>query len=321
VKTLFSLLVFCGAVTGCAACSKGGGGGGSAADANAGPNTSAAGDLSPPEIKIKVEEGGTDSGVLNATPTPTASVAKAVNPENLPAYSGPTGSVEGVITITGEEAPKTPADFSRCPEAEKTWGRKFREGVLGPKGERPLADAIVVVTGYKGFYVKEKDEAEEVRIERCAYTARTATMTFGQRLEVKNLSKEFWTPVLEPGSNMVLMMAPPQGDAVKIYPKKPGHYLLVDRDRKFAFVDVYTFLHPLHAVTSTAGFYRIDGIPVGKLKVSTTHPQIDATAESEVEIKAGQVAKIDLTLDNKARPDAGAPKDAGADAPYHPVLR
>jgi len=148
-------------------------------------------------------------------------------------------------------------------------------------------------------------------------------MTFGQRIEVKNLSRDFWTPVLEPGTNMVLMMAPPNGgDPAKIYPKKPGHYVLLDRDRKYAVVDVYTFLHPLHASTDTAGHFRIDGLPVGKLKLSTMHPQIaESTAEQEITVEAGVVQKVDLVLKNVNR-DAGA-ADAGpaSDAGYRPPVR
>jgi hypothetical protein len=247
-----------------------------------------------------------------------------VNPEKLPPYAGPTGSIEGTISVTGDPALPLERDFGRCPDGEKIYGRAFREGPkVGDKGARALADAVVVVTGYHGFFIPEKHEAKELRIEGCGYTTRTATMTFGQRIEVKNLSRDFWTPVLEPGTNMVLMMAPPNGgDPAKIYPKKPGHYLLLDRDRKYAVVDVYTFLHPLHASTDTAGHFRIDGLPVGKLKLSTMHPQIaDSTAEQEITVEAGVVQKVDLTLKNVNR-DAGAPVDAGApDAPYRPPVR
>src|SRR5689334_21958384 len=63
-----------------------------------------------------------EGGVLNATPNPTASVAAAVNPQNLPAYSGPTGSVEGTVTVTGDPPAKEALDFSRCPDASKAWG-------------------------------------------------------------------------------------------------------------------------------------------------------------------------------------------------------
>jgi hypothetical protein len=259
-----------------------------------------------------------DGGTLNATPVPTASVAAMVNPDKLPEYSGPTGSIEGTITVTGDPAPVKHADFSRCPDAEKMWGHTFREGPPGPNGARPLADAIVVVTGYKGFYLPETKEAKEVRIEGCTTNTRTLTLTYGERIDVKNTSKDFWTPVLEPGSTMVLMMATPGGDPAKIYPKKPGHYLLSDRDRKYAVVDVYAFLHPLHTASSITGVYRIDGVPVGKLKVSSTHPQIDSNAEADVTVAAGVVHKVDLVLKNVNK-DAGPP--AAPDAAAAPPLR
>lgn len=297
-------------VAGCEDCSKGGGGAGDAAEGGASITLDAA--------------SSTDGGVINVTPVPTASVAAMLNPEKLPAYTGPTGSIEGTISVTGEPPLALDRDFGKCPDGVKTFGRAFREGPpMGEKGARALADAVVVVTGYRGFYIPEKHEAKELRIEGCGYTTRTATMTFGQRIEVKNLTRDFWTPVLEPGTNMVLMMAPPNGgDPAKIYPKKPGHYVLLDRDRKYVVVDVYTFLHPLHASTDTAGHFRIDGLPAGKLKLSTMHPQIaDSAAEQEITVEAGVVQKIELLLKNVNR-DAGAPGAApAADTGYRPPVR
>ncbi|HSO40944.1 MAG TPA: hypothetical protein VLT33_50805 [Labilithrix sp.] len=290
---------------GCADCSKGGGE----------PAPDAANAAATMDAEAR------EAGVINVTPVPTAAVMDMLNPEKLPPYAGPTGSVEGTITVTGDHPFPATGDFSKCLDAEKAWGRAFREGPpVGDKGARALADAVVVVTGYHGFFVPEKAEAKEVRIEGCAYTSLTATMTFGQRIEVKNLSTTFWTPMLEPGANLVMMMATPNGDPAKIYPKKPGHYLLMDRDRKYAVVDVYTFLHPLHASTDLLGHYRIDGLPVGKLTVSTMHPRIGTTAESELVVQAGVVAKVDLNLKNVNK-DAGAPLEAGADSGvFHPVL-
>lgn len=258
-----------------------------------------------------------DAAPINVTPLPTASIAKMVNPQNLPAYAGPTGSVEGTIYVTGDPAPETPADFNRCPDAVKSYGHAFREGeAKTPGGPRWLADAVVAVTGYGNFYVQEKDEAEEITIEGCGLSRRTVTMTFGQRLEVKNLTKEFWTPKLDPPQTSVMMMAPPNGDAVKLYPKQPGHYHIIDHDRKWLVDDLYAFLHPLHTSTKVGGTYRIDGVPVGKVKVNTSHPKIrDAEASKEVEIQEGVVAKVDLTLDHKPPADAGGPRPDAAPEP------
>jgi hypothetical protein len=275
---------------------------------NPGSNTTSSSDAAPSATAVA------DAEALNVLPIPAASVAKMVNPDGLPAYAGPTGSVEGTITVVGDPAPSVSASFSMCPEAEKSHGHAFREGVPAKPGDpRWLADAVVAVTGYGKFFIPEKAEAKTVEIRGCSLTTRTVTMTFGQRLEVKNLTRDFWTPKLEPAQSSVLMMATPGGDPVKLYPKKPGHYRLVDHDRKYAVEDLYAFLHPLHTSTAIGGTYRIDGVPVGKVTVNTSHPQIpDATASRDVTIREGVVTHVDLTLSYKA-PDAGAP--ASDDAP------
>ena len=262
------------------------------------------------------EDAGTaaEGGVLNVTPVPTASVARMVNPENLPAYSGPTGSVEGTIYVIGEPPRQTDSDFRGCPDARALYGHSFREGPMAAsadKTKRPLMDAIVGVTGYPGF-LPEKNDAEQVVIEGCGYTKRTVTMTFGQRLEVKNESKDFWTPMLEPDPNLVMMMAPPKGDPAKIYPKKPGHYLIVDHDRKYVSVDLYVFLFPLHTSSDQLGHYRIDGVPANtKVKLSARHPQIDAEQEQEVTVENGVVKSFDFVLKNAPRDAGPAPSATG----------
>jgi hypothetical protein len=255
-----------------------------------------------------------DAGPLVAIPMPTASVAALVNPQSLPAYDDETGSVEGTIFVTGATPTATPADFSKCPAAEAEYGHAYREGAAKtPGGPRPLADAIVAITGYSGFFVRETAEVKPVTIVDCGFSARTATMTLGQRLEVKNLTREYFTPLIEPAPNFVVMMAPPFGDAVKIYPKKPGRYRLLDRDRKYVVADLFVFLHPLHGVSDLSGSYRIDGIPVGKVTVNTSHPQIPSSeASRDVEIKAGAAAHVDLTLESRAT-EVRVVTDAGAD--------
>ncbi|MCL2723743.1 MAG: hypothetical protein FWD69_04840 [Polyangiaceae bacterium] len=286
-------------------------------DANVAP-ASDAGVTSP----APAAKAATDAGVINATALPAASIAAMVNPSNLPAYAGATGSIEGTIWVTGDAAPTTPADFAKCPEAASIWGHAFREGAppaagAPAPGARPLADAIVVVTGYQGFYVPEKNEAKEVVIDHCGYRQRTVTLTFGQRLEVRNLSREFWTPKLEPGANQVMMMAAPKGDPVRIYPTKPGHWLLTDAGRGYAVVDVYAFLHPLHTSTDAAGHYRIEGVPLGKVTVNTTHPHIPNSAGVDIDIQANVVHKVDLVLHNEIKKDAAAPHP-DATAPTKP---
>lgn len=262
------------------------------------------------------------SGPVNALPIPTASVAAAVNPDKLPAYDGKTGSVEGTISVVGDDAPETPANFKACPGGEQDYGRAFRVGASTSSG-RALADAIVAVIGYEGFYVPARGEAITARIVGCGFEQRTITLTFGQRLELLNRSQDVILPVLEPSPRPVVMAAIPGGDAVKLYLPKPGRYRLTSHQRPWMTADVYAFKHPLHGVTRADGTYRIDHVPVGKLRVGATHPAFEGDAMKEVEIHPNVVARVDLVLTH-ARREAGAPPaDAGpADAgPNRPILR
>jgi hypothetical protein len=251
-------------------------------------------------------------------PIPRPSVDGVLNPGGLPAYDGPTGSVEGTIRVEGPPAPEVPANVSRCPAALDTYGKLFRAGPpASPNGPRPLADAVVVVTGYSGFYVKEKNDAVHVTISaQCAYPSRTIALTYGQSLEISNQTGLLFAPLLEQGNSPAVMVAPPHenGEAVKIYPVQAGYFALTDRLEPFVHEDLYVFRHPLHAVTDTAGHYRIDGLPVGKLKVGVHHPTVDADAQAPVDVVAGVVQQVDLTLTYKPKPKAKA-DDAGLTPP------
>lgn len=263
-----------------------------------------------------------DAGVLNASTVPTALVQKYVNPQNLPAYKGPVGSIEGFVRKVGPPAPKlglSSATFVGCPTAEDEYGAAFREGPPDAAGRRPLLDAIVAVrpaAPSQTYFIPEKDEAVTLNIVGCGYERRTVVMTFGQRLEVKNLTKEYWVPELDPKVGVAMMMAPPNGgDPVKLYPKQPGRYHLVDHDRRYVIDDLLVALSPLHAVTDQNGHYRIDGVPVGAMKIQAQHPQIpNVLATTDVEVKENVVTTVDLTM-NYAPAE---PKDAGDEGGFRP---
>ncbi len=154
--------------------------------------------------------------------------------------------------------------------------------------------------------MKNASQSKLITIEGCGYTQRTITVTFGQRIDVKNLSKDFWSPVLEPNASSVLMMALPNGEPTKLYPKKPGHWLLLYHDRKYVVVDVYAFLQPLHTATDINGHFRIDGVPVGRLSVGVMHPRFNAVAKVDVDVKPGVVARADVALVHRHVDGGGA---------------
>lgn len=266
--------------------------------------------------------GSASSAAPPSFPIPSASVDYVLNPQSLPVYDGPTGSVEGTIRVNGPPAPPVHVDTSKCPPALDTYGKLFRDGPADKDGARPLADAVVVAVGtpdHSAFYVPEKDPAVHLTIgANCAYPSRTIAVTYGQRLEVSNKTKLLFAPLLDVTDSPAVMVAPPgeNGEPVKIYPTKAGHFLLTDRMETFVREDLYVFRHPLHAVTDTSGHYRIDGVPVGKLEIGASHPTVGASASAPVEIVAGVVQKVDLTLTYKpAPPPAKIPKSDAGEVP------
>ncbi len=257
----------------------------------------------------------TSSTPANATPFPSASVAAFVNPAHLPPYVGPTGSVEGTVTLTGDPSPDTKnRDYSKCPAAEGTYKKLFREGVPLPDGSRPVADVLVAVTGYTGEFLPEQKRDRIATIESCALGSRTIDMTMGQRLNIFNKTPtKVFAPAFMQTPTPSVMMAAPGADPVSLYPPAPGLYTLYDRfgsGSGYLTGEVYVLAQPLHAVTDLAGHYRIDGVPVskygGKLTVNARLGVIQQEVSKPFEVKADLVQTVDLQLNYKAPTPAPA---------------
>ena len=175
--------------------------------------------------------------VASGLPLAPELVSKVVNPQNQPVYAGPTGSVRGVVTATGDQAPVTKEHLAKikgpCPEGRVAYERLFREGMM-----RSLADVLVAVTGYTG-YVPEKEPKVLVAARGCAFSTRTVAMTFGQSLDVVSKDGEAYVPTLL-GSRMdAQLLALPGGVPSTLYPPQPGHYFLSDSIKVFMLADVF----------------------------------------------------------------------------------
>lgn len=256
-------------------------------------------------------------------------VSKVVNPDNEPAYTGPTGVVRGIVTATGDPAPVATTHLQQikgnCPEARESYGRLFREGLA-----RSLADVLVAVTAYKG-YVPEKEMKQVVAARGCAFSTRTIALTFGQTLDIVSKDREAYVPNLLGSRMKVQLLALPGGAGSTVYPPEPGHYMLTDDMKLFMMADVFVLKYSTHDVTGLDGSYEIAGIPVGKARISALLPATGAVVEKDVEIKAGAPLELALELpfdakDLEARrlaalasasAAASAPPPAASVAPKH----
>jgi len=232
--------------------------------------------------------------VASGLPGANDRISKLVNPENRPAYAGPTGSVRGLITATGDAAPIATAHVQRikgaCPEARESYGHLFREGMV-----RSLADVLVAVTGYDG-YVPATEPKQVIAARGCAYSTRTVALTFGQTLEIVSKDREAYVPNLLGSQMKAQLLALPGGVGSTVYPPEPGHYMLTDDMKLFMMADVFVLKYSTHDVTNLDGKYEIAGIPVGKARISALLPATGAVVEKEIEIKAGAPLELGLEI-------------------------
>ena len=254
-----------------------------------------------------------------SSPIPKAVIEAVLNPNHLPAYSGPTGSVEGTVYVTGPQSPDVRVDTAQCPAAMDMYGKQFREGTpASPSGPRPVADAVVMVVGYSGYYLPEPKPSKLIKISpNCAYPSRSITLTFGQRLDVANQSKIPFAPTIEGDPSPAVMMTAPSeaGDPIRLYPRRPGHSAMGDLLQPFVHEDLYILRQPLHTTSALDGHYRLDGLPLGKLEVRVQHAGVGSEAAASVDVVAGVVQKVDLTLQY-------VPRSAKVDDTKHePILR
>jgi hypothetical protein len=251
------------------------------------------------------------AGLVDAIPVPHKTVQQAVDRSGAPPYSGPTGSVQGVITAVGDPPPDRPEVLAKippkCAAASGFYNKLFREGP-----GRTLADAMVAVTGYHGF-VPATERVKLVTGRDCAWQARTIALTFGQRLDVRSRGDKPYMPELLGGPTGVQMVAVPGGSPIQLYPERPGHYLLADRVFHFMAADVLVVKYPTFSVTGLDGKFEIDRIPVGKVTVTAFLPATMQHAAQSVVVKVGQTTTVNLAIPYHAAPDAG-PKPAASSA-------
>jgi len=241
---------------------------------------------------------------------PVAPLQGMLDPAKKGPYSGPTATLRGTVTITGDAPPPTTLTFPKeCGQADDVYGTLFRVG----KG-KALADALVAVTGFDAF-VPARTEAVEVVIDRCAYDRRTVALALGQRLDVRSVDKETsYMPFLDGSEYSAMRVAMPAGAAVPLSTRKPGQYLLRDAmKRPFMLADVFVLKYATAAVTKIDGTYEIAGLPLGRVRVDVLLPIIRKTKGKSIELKEGDnVFDLELAFDAKVdKPTPVPPPEFG----------
>lgn len=233
------------------------------------------------------------NGIAFGVPVLASSIEAALNPEHLEPYDGPYGIVEGTVKVDGGPMPETglnpPPDT--CPEAAVAYARTGRVDAKGM-----LGDALVTVTGYHAF-VPPPSHAVEVTIKGCAYDRRLYDVTFGQPIDVRDLDDKPYLPHLEGARADALRVTLPHGAPIRISPLEPRPMVLVeDMLHPWMVAPVFVLKYPTHTTTTLDGHFRIENVPVGHVAVNAFHPGLSTVPKREVDVKAGEVTKVDFVI-------------------------
>ncbi len=172
--------------------------------------------------------------------------------------------------------------------------------VVGSGGA--LADVVVSVQGISGKSTGASAQAVTLDQKGCEYTPQILAVQTDQKILVKNsdpvLHNVHDLPTVS-GNKEQNMAQMPGGADLSFSFAKPEEFLKFKCDvHPWMFAWVSVFDHPYFAVSAKDGTFTIHDVPPGKYTVKAIHRKAGSTVQ-EVEVKEGQPAKVDFTLEAK----------------------
>jgi hypothetical protein len=216
----------------------------------------------------------------------------------------PAADITGTITLKG--TPPKERDITPLKE-DATCGKMHTDMptthfyVVGPKGE--LADVVVSLQGISGKSAGASAPAAVLDQKGCEYVPSIFAVQTGQKIVVKNSDPVLHNVNIQPadgsgnkGDNKAQL---PNGPDLSFSFPKPENFLKFQCDvHKWMFAWVSVFDHPYFAVSGKDGAFKIANVPPGKYKIQAAHRKA-GTVTQEIEVKEGEGAKADFTLEVK----------------------
>ena len=173
--------------------------------------------------------------------------------------------------------------------------------VVGPKGE--LADVIVSLQGVSGKATGASAPPMVLDQKGCEYVPAIFAVQTDQKIMIKNsdpvLHNVHDVPGEGSGNKEKNEAQLPNGPDLTFSFSKPENFLKFKCDvHQWMFAWVSIFDHPYFAVSSKDGSFKIANVPPGKYKIQAAHRKAGVVTQ-EVEVKEGEPAKVDFTLEVK----------------------
>jgi plastocyanin len=214
------------------------------------------------------------------------------------------GDITGAVTLKGtppKEKDITPVmEDANCSKMHsKVPTTRFY--VVGEKGE--LADVIVSVQGISGKSTGASAPPVTLDQKGCEYIPSILAVQTDQKIVVKNsdpvLHNVHNVPGEGSGNKEKNEAQLPNGADLTFSFSKPENFLKFKCDvHQWMFAWVSIFDHPYFAVSAKDGAFKIGNVPPGKYKIQAAHRKAGVVTQ-EVEVKDGEPAKVDFTLEVK----------------------
>jgi len=212
--------------------------------------------------------------------------------------------INGIVTLKGtppKEKEITPVmEDANCSKLHTTVPTT-RFYVAGPKGE--LADVVVSVQGISGKSTGASAPPVVMDQKGCEYIPSILAVQTDQKLVVKNsdpvLHNVHNVPGEGSGNKEKNEAQLPNGADLTFSFSKPENFLKFKCDvHQWMFAWVSIFDHPYFAVSAKDGSFKIANVPPGKYKLQAAHRKA-GTVTQDIEVKEGEPAKVDFTLELK----------------------
>lgn len=233
-------------------------------------------------------------------------------PEKAAPEGPPVGTIEGVVRLApGAALPERPPGQpdaegqaatvpEDCPPPKKT---ELRPVTLG--ADRGLEGVLVSATGFDVALPHEPTEVHAT-IRDCRLEPPLVVGQRGDSLIVTNQSNHAFMPRIGAQAFQQVLT---HGQSRTIPLERGGSFpLFCAIGIPCGLTDVVVLYHPVYAVTTNDGHFRIDNVPAGeKVTLHAWHPLFrEATAESRV--GKGRTVHLDLTVE----PAGAAPAEQKA---------
>jgi plastocyanin len=214
------------------------------------------------------------------------------------------GDITGTVTLKGTP----PKEKDITPVMEDANCSKMHTQVptthfylVGGKGE--LADVIVSVQDISGKSTGASAPPMTLDQKGCEYVPSIFAVQTGQKIIVKNsdpvLHNVHTMPAEDSGNQVKNEAQLPNGPDLTFSFSKPENFLKFKCDvHQWMFAWVSIFDHPYFAVSAKDGTFKIANVPAGKYKIQAAHRKAGVVTQ-EVEVKDGEAAKLDFTLEVK----------------------